>query len=158
MTVFRLILVMTTALQAGAQTLSIGTAPASPGHNTLIAIFLESQPGKPVVAAQWDLEFPAGLLRMEIKDIGVGDAARKAGKSVTCGGRWKKTGVTYSYRCVLAGGRELIESGPVAVIRPAVLPDVKPGKSKLRLSGGLSVDADLKRTEIDSSEATLVIR
>lgn len=144
-------------LPAAAQTLSIGTAPASPGENTTIAILFEALEGRDVASLQWDIEYPASVLSLPPSGIVAGEAARKSGKQLHCGGRWKKDG-TYAYRCILAGGKGPVGSGAIAMLQAVVPPGARKSRNRIRLSEIIAVGADLRRIPLKNSETTFEVR
>jgi hypothetical protein len=103
------------AAQLGAQSLQILPSPASGGGGTF-RIMIVSPPESPVLALQWRVAVAKGA-EIAADGIQTGTAATAAGKGVTCRAVEGRSSDDSGYVCILAGGRQPIPDGPVAVVR-----------------------------------------
>jgi hypothetical protein len=76
---------------------------------------------------------------------------------MTCKGSWKKAPLTYSYRCILAGGREPIPDGIVATLHLQVKPSAKAGVRAVDLDDASGVNADAKKVQVRRASGKLSI-
>jgi hypothetical protein len=117
-----LLLVAATSGCARAQSVTLHTSDsAAPGAQTLVDIKLSAGSSQPLIV-QWDLVFPSEQLSLDSGYPVIGDAARQAGKQLTCRGSWKKAPKAFAVRCMAAGGRDTIPPGVLATARFTVAP------------------------------------
>src|ERR1700681_4572675 len=98
------------------QTLQVQSEPAADRHSGTVVIRLESPAGQEPLALQWDLEFAATALHVDLTNPAAGDAAKTAGKSVACSLIAREKIDRFRYRCIMAGGVSVIGSGPLVTI------------------------------------------
>src|SRR6202163_4372372 len=98
------------------QSLQVQSEPAADGHSGTVVVRLDARPGKEPLALQWDFEFAATALHMDLTNSAAGDAAKTAGKSVACSLIAREKIDRFRYRCIMAGGVSVIGSGPLVTI------------------------------------------
>jgi len=139
------------------QTLHVQSEPAADGHAGTVVIRLDSPAGKEPLALQWDLEFAATALHMELTNPAAGDAAKTAGKSVACSLIARERIDRFRYRCILAGGVSTIASGPIVTIPYSAEQNAKPGRYPLRLKNGLAVGKNLEKDRVKDSGVEITL-
>ena len=139
------------------QTLQVQSEPGADGHSGRVVIRLDSPPGKEPVALQWDLEFAATALHVDLTNPAAGDAAKTAGKSVACSLIAREKIDRFRYRCILAGGVSVIASGPIVTLPYSAEQNAKPGRYPLRLKNGLSVSKNLKKDKLKDSGVEITL-
>jgi hypothetical protein len=114
----------------------------------VFSVAIESPPGKAPVALQWEFSVPA-VIALSAANITIGKAAEAARKSLTCTIRTTKPAAReMRYACVLAGGRDPIRNGPIAVVQYRAQWDVKGSPIRVAIENILGASADLKRIPI----------
>jgi hypothetical protein len=101
--------------QLWAQSLQILPAPPSGTAAGSFQIMFVSPSGKQPAAIQWRLT-GSGITLSGVR-VTVGSAAEQVKKSVTCAAAKGKDAAVSSLVCVLAGGKQPIPNGPIAVVR-----------------------------------------
>lgn len=123
---------------AEGQVLQASSALGRPGEP--IAIEVSLGPRGPFPATlKWDLIFPAQLLDLDGQPE-PGPTAKKQGKSLAC--RQQKP---YSCTCVLTGGSQEFQSGPIVIYHFRIRADAHPGTSPVRIE---HVDAVTRKLEV----------
>ena len=140
-----------------AQTLQLSSAAASPGAYVAIEISLESPQGRAPAALQWETIIRTADLSFTDKDIAVGPAAQKAGKSVGCAVK-RKTDETITSVCILAGGQEQIQNGVIALLRLRVSPEASIGHTRILVERAIAVMRDATEAPIKPLETAVFIR
>jgi hypothetical protein len=138
-----------------AQTLQLSAAAASRGANVEIKISLKSPPGKGPAAVQWEAIIPAAQL--SLSDVAIGPAAREAGKSVSCAVKGR-TESTLTSVCILAGGRQELPSGPIALLRLRVSPQASLGAARIRVERAIAVSKDATEVPMKPVETVVSVR
>src|SRR5690349_17758748 len=110
--IFRICTLFAILGPVSAQTLRVQIMENPAGERPSATILLESLAGKHPVALQWDLLVPEQAIHVEENGILLGQAAVKAGKSITCSAVPGTDARTRVYRCILAGGTENVAAGP----------------------------------------------
>lgn len=151
------ILVLSALLTA--QTLRVPPSRTDRKTPALFTVLIDSAPGKPVVALQWEISVPPAVA-IGKDDIAIGKAAESAGKLLTCAAKASKQSSKgeVRYACILAGGQNAILSGPIAVVHYRGQTDVHGAPIRVAIENVLGVSADLKRIEIPNVAAILEIR
>ena len=139
------------------QTLQVQPESAADGHSGTVVIRLESPAGKEPLALQWELEFAATALHLDLTNPAAADTAKTAGKSVACSLVAREKIDRFRYRCIMAGGVSVIASGPIVTIPYAAEQNGKPGRYPFRLKNGLSVGKDLKKEKLKDSIAQITL-
>jgi hypothetical protein len=127
---------------AFAQTLQLSSAAASPGTRVVIEISLKSPQGKEPAALQWEATIPTAELSLIDKEIAIGPAAKEAGKSVTCAVKGK-TDKALTSVCILAGGRQQIQNGVIALLMLKVPQEAPIGPARIRVERAVAVSRDV---------------
>lgn len=140
---------------SSAQVLSISTITAVRGTPSGVEISLASPPDKAPVALQWEIEAPARFMNSALPQPG--DALKKAGKSITCSGKWKKAPVSYTYLCIAAGGKQSIGDGVIAVLPVTVPADAKAGTMPVKIEKAHAVLSDLKKVSIKNAQGAVTV-
>jgi hypothetical protein len=130
-----------------AQSLHLSSAAASRGTRVVIEISLKSPQGKEPAALQWEAVIPTGELSLIDKEIAVGPAAKEAGKSVTCAVKGK-TDKALTSVCILAGGRQEIQNGVIALLMLKVPQEAPVGPARIRVERAIAVSKDVTKFPI----------
>lgn len=138
-----------------AQTLQLTSAAAFRGGSVEIRISLKSPPGKGPAAVQWEAIIPAEQL--SLSDVAIGPAAREAGKSVSCAVK-NRTESTLTSVCILAGGRQQVPSGPIALLRLRVSPQASLGAARIRVERAIAVSKDATEVPMKPVETVVSVR
>ena len=117
----------------------------------MFEISARSDRSRAPVTLKWDLFFPAQLLDFE--SATTGSAGTGAGKSLLCTARKQ-----YSYSCSLTGGQTPILDGLIAVYRFKVKATAPPSTTQLRIENAEATTGDSKKWQLETIEATVVIR
>jgi hypothetical protein len=135
-----------------AQALHLSSAAASRGALVEIQISLESPQGTGPAAVQWEAVIPTAQL--SLSDVALGPAAQKAGKSIACAvkGRVDKTLTSV---CILAGGIQQIQNGPIALLRLRIPQDAPNGPARIRVERAIAVSKDV--TEVPMKPVATVV-
>ena len=137
--------------------LKLSPATAAPGGVAEVRLELDSPTGVEPQALQWELSYPSPKLGLEDVDLVASSVASSAGKSLVCAGR-VESAAEYVYRCILAGGLELIPNGAVAVVNFHVRSHAEPGPATVQISNALAVPRDGNEVPIQPSEVEITIR
>ena len=132
---------------AFAQTLQLSSAAASRGTRVVIEISLKSPQGKEPAALQWEATIPTAGLSLFDKEIAIGPAAKEAGKSVTCAVKGK-TDKALTSVCILAGGRQQIQNGVIALLMLKVPQEAPIGPARIRVERAVAVSKDVTEVPI----------
>ena len=143
------------AMQLGAQSLQILPSPPLRDGRGTFRIMIVSPPENPVLALQWRVAVAKGA-DIAADGIEPSPAATAAGKEVTCREVEKEGRDGSAYVCILAGGRQIIPDGPVAVIR--LLARDGDSSVTVRLSGIKAVTIETKAKIIPDIEAAVPVR
>ena len=126
----------------------------APSHTDLqtpgvFSLTLDAPAGKTPVALQWEFWVPP-VIAISPADITISPEAESARKSLTCAARTNKPDRQRGTRftCVLAGGKNPIENGPIASIHYRAQWDTKGVPVRVSVEDVLGVSADLKRIPI----------
>ena len=123
------------------------------------SLVLDSSEDKRPAALQWELSVPAAIL-IKIEDIGIGKAAEKSKKLLTCAVNHQRPVMPggMRYACILAGGQAALENGPVAVVQYRVQADVGGAPIRVAVENIVGASADLKRLGFPNVDAILTIK
>ncbi len=99
-----------------AQSVQILPSPSSGGQSGSFRVMLVSPAKLAVATVQWRISVPKGV-RIEPDRIQLGSDARQKDKMVHCAAPGMKANAGRDVVCVVAGGREAIPNGAVAVVR-----------------------------------------
>lgn len=148
-------LIVVAALLDG-QSLRVPPSGADAKMQGQFSILFDSPPERALVALQWELSAPPALA-IEKADILIGKAAESSGKSLTCAIKPGKPSSPGSsrYACILAGGKDVLGQGPIAVVRYRGQADVGGAPVRVTLENILGVSADLKRIDIPKVDAII---
>jgi len=124
------------------QSLQLSSAAASRGTRVVIEISLKSPQGKEPAALQWEATIPTAELSLIDKEIAIGPAAKEAGKSVTCAVKGK-TDKSLTSVCILAGGRQQIQNGVIALLMLKVPQEAPIGPARIRVERAVAVSNDV---------------
>jgi hypothetical protein len=139
------------AVRLGAQSLQILPDPSRDGPGTF-RIMIVSPPENPVLALQWRVAVSKGAA-IPADGIQASAAAAAARKELTCGAAESGGQNASAYVCILAGGRQPIPDGPVAMVR--LLAQDRDSSVTVRLSGMKAVTIDTKAKIIPDIEAVV---
>jgi len=137
--------------------LTLSSATAAPGSVAEVQLALESPAGEEPQALQWELSYPSPKLGIEEGDLAAGSVAGAAGKSLACAGR-VESAAEYIYRCIVAGGLQVIPNGTVATIHFHVRPHAEPGDATVRIANAMAVTKDGKEHIIQPNQTNVTIR
>ena len=155
---FGRLLIAVLALPLSAQNLQImSPASAAAGRKDTLDIVLLSPAGKEPVALQWEFVIPVRSLMIDQAGIQTGPVAAKAGKTIYCAGSWKHAPDLYRFKCLLAGGRDIIPNGAVAHVLFQVQNKPAGKKAQLSVEQGMAVLQDLKKANMGKSEVAIAI-
>jgi hypothetical protein len=138
------------------QVIRVAASPGRPGGETRVVVWLDSDPAKIVLGLQMEIELPARVLEIDAA-AEAGEAAKTAGKTATCNGRWKKAPQSYTMKCILAGGRTPMANGPVLVVKGKINPAAKTGNHTIKVDHALAVDGALKSISMKPVDAALTV-
>ena len=144
---------------AWAQSLSISPSTITRGASGSLLLSLESPRGKAPLALQWEFTFPPNVV-VDLADIAAGSAAVSGQKALTCRAveRTKDGGQGFGYACLLAGGQKPIPNGPVAEVRYRVALEIRQIAEKVRVGKAIGATADLKRIELEGTQAVITVK
>jgi hypothetical protein len=134
------------------QDLRVSSVTGGPGEQVAVEVSFNSAAGNQPTALQWETIFPAELLDLEGIGPETGPAGKDSGKSVTCAALR-----TYSLICVLAGGKNPITNGSIAVFHFRIRANARVGTSVLKIQRAEAVTEDLKGMVLKDAEGTLSI-
>jgi hypothetical protein len=125
----------------------------------VFSVTIDSPPGKAPVALQWEFSIPPVIV-ISVADITVGKAAESARKSLTCATRPNKPAIQRRMRvaCILAGGKDPIPNGAIAVIQYHAQWDVKGAQIRVAVENILGASVDLKSIPIPNVDEIIDIR
>jgi hypothetical protein len=139
-----------------AQTLQLSSAAASRGTSVVIEISLKSPQGEEPAALQWEATIPTAELSLVDKQIAIGPAAKEAGKSVTCAVK-EKTDNALTSVCILAGGRQQIQNGVVALLMVKIPPAAPIGPARIRIERAIAVSRDVTEVPIKPIDTVISV-
>lgn len=134
------------------QGLHVSSVSGSPGEKIAVEISLAASAADAPDTLKWETIFPAQLLEIAGSPE-AGRAAKESGKSLTCTLR-----ESYSYVCILAGGKKSIANGPIASLPFKIRADAHPGTAPVRTDNVEAVTKDLKTVKLSGSDGQLAIR
>jgi hypothetical protein len=140
-----------------AQTLQLSSTEASQGTRLVVEISLKSPQGKEPAALQWEATIPTAELSLIDREIAIGPAAKEAGKSVTCAVKGK-TGTTLTSVCILAGGRQQIQNGVIALLMLKVPQEAPIGPARIQVERAIAVSKDVTEVAMKPIETVVSIR
>jgi hypothetical protein len=117
---------------------------------------LDSPPEKAPVGLQWEFSIPPAIA-VDKADITIGRAGEAAKKSLTCAGKAGAERIM-RFACILAGGKDPIGNGAVAVVKYRAQRDVGGAPIRVSIEKVLGVSADLKRIPMESTFGIIRIR
>lgn len=138
------------------QTLKVSVSETDRKKPGTFTVMLESPPGKPISALQWEFSVPPAI-EVETTGIAAGKAASAAGKSVACAKKAGGNGAV-RYACILTGGTDSLRNGAVAVVQYRAGKDVGGAPVRVAIENVLGVSPDLKRLPIPNTDAIIRIR
>jgi len=147
------------AILLDGQSLRVPPSSADSKMKGQFSILLDAPPGKAPVALQWELSVPPAMA-IEKTDILIGKAAESPGKSLVCA---VKPGKPLSpggsrYACILAGGKDVLGPGPIAIIHYRGQADVGGAPIRVGIENIVGVSADLKRIDIPKVDAIVQLK
>ena len=110
------------------QTLLVSPSAGAPGETITVEISWAGAAVDPPGSLQWETLFPSQLLEADLAGPETGPAVKDSGKVLACTSR-----KSYSYSCVVAGGRAPLPSGPVAIFHFKIKNDARPGSFIIRV-------------------------
>ena len=140
------------AFPAMGQFLKVSSGTGAPGELISIEISLDAPAAELPAALKWETIFPAQLLSTE-GEPEIGGRPKKSGKSLTC-----KAREAYSYVCILAGGQNPIENGPIAIFHFRIHSDASPATSAVRAERVEAITKDLKILKLRTTAGRLELR
>jgi hypothetical protein len=135
------------------QVFRVSSVAGAPGQEVTLEISLDSAAARAPTALRWDVVFPAELLELEGDGPDPGDAARESGKSLACTAR-----KPYSCACSLAGGRNPVANGPIAIFHFRIRNTADTGTAAVRVERAEAVTAGSKKMALSNAEGTVTIR
>jgi hypothetical protein len=150
--VLRIVLPLVAALPAMGQVLQVSSGAGAPGELISIGISLDTPAAALPATLKWDTIFPAQLVSIE-GEPEIGGRPKKSGKSLTC-----KAREAYSYVCILAGGQNPIENGPIAIFHFRIHSDASPATSAVRAERVEAITKDLKILKLRTTAGRLELR
>ena len=151
-----LLLTCTSSLALFAQKLEVSSKAASPGDRTSVVISVVLPKGSGVVGVQWETTFSPQQMSIDGSGPEASDAAKAAGKSLTCAKKAAKDFQTYT--CILIGGQEPIEGGPVAVFNFHISPKAQSGDIRVRIAHAEAVTKDIRKLSLPEAEGTITVK
>ena len=139
-----------------AQTLQLSHSTAGRGETGSFLISLEAPSGRGPVSLQWDLAISKQVV-VGVRDLIPGSSAESAGKSLMCVAGTQDRDVA-TYRCILAGGVQLIRNGPVAIVKYVVAGNARTGKAPVRIEKALGASSNVSRVDFPKTEGHITIR
>jgi hypothetical protein len=92
-----------------------------------------------------------------VRDVVPGSSAVSAEKVIACVVAAQDRDAT-TYRCVLAGGAKMMQTGAAAVVRYVVASSATPGTISLRLDKALGVAKDMAKIDFPKVQGQITIR
>ena len=153
----KLVLLMcASSFALSAQTLKVSSGSAPSGDGVTVVLFFDSAKRDNVLGVQWETTFSARQMSIEGSGPTASDAAKAAGKSLTCTEKTVKE--LRSYTCILIGGQKQIESGPIAVFNFNVSSKAQPGTAPVRFRHAMAVTKDLRKLSLQDTEGTITVK
>lgn len=153
-----LVLLSAAGLVLSAQTMEISSASASPGERASVVITFHPGKNSNILGLQWETIFSMRQLGIEEGGAVISDAAKAAGKSLTCAGKAAKEPGLYSYACILIGGQNEIPGGPVATLRFRVTAQAHADATPLRVAHVEAVSKDLRRVTLPDAQGAITVK
>jgi hypothetical protein len=122
----------------------------------VIEISLKSPQGQEPAALQWEATIPTAKLSLIDKEIAIGPAAKEAGKSVTCAVKGQ-TDKALTSVCILAGGRQQIQNGVIALLMLKVPQEAPIGPARIRVERAVAVSKDVTEVPIKPVETVVSV-
>ena len=138
------------------QAIRMAASPAAAGGDTRVVVWLDAAPAKIALGMQVEIELPVRVLEID-GPADTGEAAKTAGKTATCNGQWKKAPQSYMIKCIVAGGRNPMDNGPVLVVKGKINPAAKPGNYSIKTDHALAVDAAFRSIPMKATSGTLTV-
>jgi hypothetical protein len=151
-----LLLTCASSLALFAQKLEVSSKAAAPGDRTSVVISVVLPKGSDVVGIQWETTFSPQQMSIEGSGPEASDAAKAAGKSLTCAKKVVKD--LDAYRCILIGGQKLIEGGPIAVFNFRISPKPQSRNIRVRVGHAEAVTKDLRKLSLTEAEGTISVK
>ena len=154
-----LIFVLPSAVTLFSQSLLVPPSRTDLKTPGVFSVTIDSPPGKAPVALQWEFSIPPVIV-IGLPDITIGKAAESAGKFLTCANRPNKPAIQRRIRvaCILAGGKDPIPNGPIAVVQYHAQWDVEGAQIRVAVENILGVSVDLKAIPIPNVDEIIDIR
>jgi hypothetical protein len=130
------------------QTLTVSSTTAQPGRPVAVDVSYATAGVVAPTALEWVISYPSNDLTLVGSEPAPGPSLQAAGKSLSCKGSWKKAPLTYSFRCIVAGGRAPVPDGVVSTLRFQVKSSVKPGVRAVDLDDASAVTVDAKKVQV----------
>jgi hypothetical protein len=154
-----LILTCVTSVALFAQKPEVSSKAASRGERVSVVISLVLPKGSDVVGIQWETTFPAQQMSVDENGPEASDAAKAAGKSLTCRRKEEKTGAELSsFTCILIGGQERIGSGPIGSFNFHISPEAQPGAAPVRVRHAEAVTKDLRKISLPEAKGIVTVK
>ena len=150
------LLIGASSLALFGQKLEVSSTSVSPGDKATVEISIVLPKGAEVLGIQWETIFPGKQMVAEGAGPEVSDAAKAAGKTLTCAK--KVANEVQSYTCILIGGQKTIESGPIAILKLATSPQAAPGKTMIRVGHIDVVTKNLRKHSLSEAEGSVTVK
>jgi hypothetical protein len=137
--------------------MEVSSKSASPGGRAPVVISINLAKASSVLGLQWETTFSAKQMSIEGGGPTVSDAAKAAGKSLTCAGKAAKEPEFHSYTCILIGGQKEINSGPIAIFNFHISPKAQSGASPVRVGHAEAVTKDLQKISLRDAEGVVMV-
>ena len=146
------------SLVLNAQVIEVSSTSASHGERAELAISIRLTKDTSIMGLQWETTFPTEQMSVEGGGPVASEAARGAGKSLTCAGKEVPKSGLYSYTCILIGGQKEITSGPLAVVKFRVSPNARPGETTVRVGNVEAVTKKLQNLHIPDAAGVIKVK
>jgi hypothetical protein len=154
---YGLIVLVLVSFPLWGQSLQISPTAGARQEAGSFLVKLASPKGKELVALQWEISAPPEIT-IDPRSIVAGSAAEGVGKSLTCVSVQKQNSGGQRYACILAGGKNTIGDGPLAVVRYSIRHGTGARTVVVRIEKVMGVTGDLTKVDIGSVAGQLTIR
>jgi hypothetical protein len=140
-----------------AQTLQVESISSHRGQTVDLGVALDGAEALQPLALQFEIQYAPKNLELDFANSTAGDAAKSAGKNLTCAGRWKKQPNSYLVKCIVAGSKEPMRNGKVALLRFKVPLSAEYGKHKVSVEDAQAVTPAVKAVKLKKSEGVITV-
>ena len=137
--------------------LEITPSSGKRGESGSFLVLLHAPKENGIAGMQWEL-WAGGGITVDPADIVIGSAAAAAEKTLACSPLPAKAGRPVGEKCLLAGGKNRIPDGPIAIVRYRVKRQAQAGPSAVDVDKALGVTADLKTVNLGHAGGVLTIQ